>query len=333
MVVGDDGLPVWILLPTWNGARFVAEQIASIERQTVTDWRLLVRDDGSSDDTVAVVDALASADARIERLRDDAGNLGVVANVDRLLAAAQARGARRVMLADQDDVWLPDKIAVSRALLHEAEREAGPGRPVLVHTDLAVVDEQLRPIAPSFLRFQRKRHEPVDPLGPLLVTNFVTGCTVLFNQALLRLATPVPTEAPMHDWWLALCAAAAGTIRFHPTATVLYRQHGSNTLPDKGYLRQLNPARASWARAWRRGGTIHRQAIAQVAAVAERLGDGPDTAATRQRLRTFLAMCEPGVAGLTRVRTAARLGVHGQQVLRTALIYLRLLTSADATRR
>lgn len=325
VVVAGGGEPVWILLPTYNGARFVAEQIASIERQTGAEWRLLVRDDGSTDDTVQVVDRLAASDARIERLRDGVGNVGVVANVGMLMAAAMARGARDVMLADQDDVWLPHKIPVSLDVLRQAEREVGPGRPVLVHTDLAVVDETLRPVAPSFLRFQRKRHEPLDPLGPLLVTNFVTGCTVLFNHALLRLAVPVPEGAPMHDWWLALCAAAAGTIRFHPEATVLYRQHGSNTLPEKGYLRQLNPARASWAASWRRGAEIHRRAIAQVQALLERLEIQPGTASARARLRTFLDASAPGVGGLTRMRSAASLGVHGQYPLRTALIYLRML--------
>ena len=183
---------VWILLPTYNGARFVAEQIASIQQQTITDWRLLVRDDRSTDGVTGIVDRLAASDARIERLADAPVNAGVVANVSELMATAQRRGARRVMLADQDDVWLPQKIAVSLERLQQAEAADGD-RPILVHTDLTVVDDQLRVLAPSFLHYQRKRHEAVDPLATLLVTNFVTGCTTLFNERLLRLAAPVPS--------------------------------------------------------------------------------------------------------------------------------------------
>lgn len=317
---------VWILLPTYNGARFVGEQIASIQQQSVGRWRLLVRDDGSTDAVRDVVDRIARSDARIERLADAPANGGVVANVSALMAAAQQRGAQRVMLADQDDVWLPEKIAVSLDVLEQAERErSGAQRPVLVHTDLAVVDELLRPIASSFLRYQRKRHDAVDPLAPLLVTNFVTGCTVLMNRALLQLAVPIPEAAPMHDWWLALCTAAAGTIRFHPAPTVFYRQHGANTLGRKGFMRQLNAAQASWAHAWRRGDVVHTAALAQARALLARLDTLPDAPAARVRVAAFVRATSGEAGPLARVRMAAALGVHAQHPLRTALIYTRLL--------
>ena len=322
---------VWILLPTYNGARFVGEQIASIQGQSMEDWRLLVRDDGSTDDVAAIVDRLAAADSRIERLADAPANAGVLANVSALMAEAQRRGARRVMLADQDDVWLPQKVAVSLDRLQQAEA-ADPDRPVLVHTDLTVVDDQLRVIAPSFLHYQRKRHEPVDPLAALLVTNFVTGCTVLFNERLLRLATPVPSATPMHDWWLAACAAAAGTLCFHPEPTVLYRQHGANTLRHKGYLRQLNPAHASWRGAWRRGDAVHAGAIAQARALLARLELAPDASAARNRIRRFVDACGNDTGPVARVRAAADFGIHAQYPLRTALIYVRIFRGVGTTR-
>jgi hypothetical protein len=322
LVVTGDPL-VWILLPTWNGARFVGEQIASIQQQSIGDWRLLVRDDGSTDGIGDIIDRLAASDPRIERLPDASANAGVIANVSELMTAALQRGARRVMLADQDDVWLPHKIANSLALLDQ-EQGADRDRPVLVHTDLTVVDEQLHEVAPSFLRYQRKRHEPVDPLGALLVTNFVTGCTTLFNDALLKLATPVPAEAPMHDWWLASCAAAAGTIRFHPGSTVLYRQHGANTLRHKGYLRQLNPAHASWRRAWDRGNAVHAGAVAQARILLTRLEGVPEAAAALARVRAFVDASATDVGAVARVRAAAAAGIHAQYPLRTALIYLRM---------
>jgi hypothetical protein len=280
----------------------------------------------------AIVDRLAASDPRIERLPDASVNAGVVDNVSQLLATALRRGARRVMLADQDDVWLPGKIAVSLDRLNEAEA-AHRDRPVLVHTDLTVVDEQLRVTAPSFLHYQRKRHEPVDPLAALLVTNFVTGCTALFNDRLLRLATPVPSAAPVHDWWLAACAAAAGALAFHPEPTVLYRQHGTNTLRHKGYLRQLNPAHASWRRAWDRGNAVHAGAIAQARALLARLELAPEAAAAQSRVRTFVDACAGDRGAVARLRAAVDLGVHAQYPLRTALIYLRLLLGIGTTTR
>ena len=315
--------PLYIVLPTHNGSRFLDAQIESIAAQTVSEWRLLIRDDGSSDDTVGLIDAWTARESRIERLQHPRGNLGVVQNVATLLETARDRGAAAVMLADQDDVWRPRKVERTLVRLDELETAVGPTLPVLVHTDLEVVDDELEPVAASFMAFQRIHHEPEDALRLLLVQNFVTGCTVLANRPLLDLALPVPDVTPMHDWWLGLCAAAAGVVAFVAEPTVQYRQHGGNTIANKGFWRRVNPRRSSWTERWREGSRTYRQTVAQARALAERLaarGIEPANAAVLSRYGQL-----GSDAAFSRLKHAASLGLRTQHPLRTALLYARLV--------
>ena len=147
------------------------------------------------------------------------------------------------MFCDQDDVWVPGKVRALRQAM-EAGRNDGPR---LVHCDMQVVDQALNPIAPSLWRRQR-----VDPentqLRRMLLQNSETGHSALFNRALAELASPIPAEAFMHDWWLALTAAAFGTIAAVDRPLTLYRQHTGNVLGS----RQRTAARfLSWDH-WRR---------------------------------------------------------------------------------
>jgi len=222
------GPQVTIVLAAYNGQDYIHEQIKSLQQQTYTNWTLLVRDDSSSDRTVDIVQELANNDDRITLLNDAQGWLGTTQNFGTLLKAAFDAGAPYVLFADQDDVWHPEKIARQMELILCAEDEDGRDVPQLVHSDLAVVDEDLRLIHDSFMGYEGLAHSPHQPLKTLLVQNFVTGCTALVNRALLELAVPIPTDAALHDWWLALCAATTGRIHYLPAATVRYRQHSKN---------------------------------------------------------------------------------------------------------
>ncbi len=222
---------IFIVVATCNGARYLRDQIRSIQNQTLTNWRMLVRDDGSSDDTLRIVRELAEHDPRIEVLGLLPGErLGVVRNFALLLERAFVLGAEAVFLADQDDVWLPDKIERQMRTLDAAQIRHGSDVALLVHSDLRVVDENAEPVGRSFLQMRGLVHLDDGPLRGLMAQNFVTGATVLVNRPLLGLALPVPAEAVLHDWWLALCAAACGRLEFDPVPTVLYRQHGTNLI-------------------------------------------------------------------------------------------------------
>lgn len=222
-----------ILLATYNGEAFVRELLDSLLSQTDADWRLLVRDDGSTDGTLPILRLFAAAHpGRVEIVEDGRGNMGVIANFSTLMEMSDAE---YVMFCDQDDVWLPDKIAKTRLAMERIESQRGSDWPLLVHCDLRVVDEDLRQIAPSFMRHQR--FDPVlgSGLNRLLVQNIAPGCTMMINRALKRLAIPVPEEAMMHDWWAMLIAAALGEIAYLDEPLVLYRQHGVNAVGAKGF--------------------------------------------------------------------------------------------------
>jgi glycosyltransferase involved in cell wall biosynthesis len=317
---------IHVLLPTFDGARFLAGQIDSLQAQSHAEWRLLVRDDGSRDGSLALVERYSRSDSRIVCLTDTAGHLGCAGSFARLMDAARREDARVIAFADQDDVWLPDKLARTLARLRAVERLRGASHPVLVHSDLLVVAEDGRPRHPSFLRYERIGHDPAQPLRTLLLQNFVTGCTALFNAPLLERALPLPPETPMHDWWVALCAAAFGTIAFEPAATVRYRQHAHTTLGRKGFVNRLLPWRADWGALWRRGNRAHQQAWLQARSLQARLHADPQ--ADRQRVALLdagLAAFDADVSGLVRIGRARRAGLRSQHPLRTLLFYTRLM--------
>jgi len=218
-----------VLLSSFNGARYIRDQIESIRAQTFRDWRLLIRDDGSSDETSSIVRTLSAQDGRIEILSDHSGNVGAYPSFGLLLLAAAKTSALYVFLSDQDDVWIPTKMAEQIETVRRAEKSLGVSHPILAHTDLEVVDEKLQPIHPSFRQYQGFSHDREHPLETLLIHNGIMGCTIAINRALLDVAVPLPAGLH-HDWWLGLCAAATGTIISTGEKTVRYRQHGSNTV-------------------------------------------------------------------------------------------------------
>jgi glycosyltransferase involved in cell wall biosynthesis len=224
-----------IVLSTFQGEHYVDAQLESIRAQTAPDWRLYVRDDGSSDGTQGRLLHWAKRDDRIELLPNDGRNIGAAASFGVLLQYALDRGARHIFLSDQDDVWLPEKC--ERLLVHMERQERAMGQqiPALIHSDLRVVRSDLREIHPSFNALQHMEAAGPRAATRLLLRNSVTGCATLVNAALVRCALPMPTVA-MHDWWLAQCAAAFGHIHFVPEALVLYRQHGNNLVGARGML-------------------------------------------------------------------------------------------------
>ena len=115
------------------------------------------------------------------------------------------------------------------------EKEYGKQTPILIHTDLKVVDNNLNLISPSFRNYQNIEPNPKNLLPRLLVQNFVTGCTMMINKPLRDLIIPIPTQAIMHDWWIALIAASFGKIAYISEPTVLYRQHQQNTVGARAW--------------------------------------------------------------------------------------------------
>jgi hypothetical protein len=264
---------IHIVLATYNGARYLAEQLDSIEQQTEKDWTLLVMDDGSSDGTERIVAEAARRNARIRiehRARPrESSAVGVFAE---LLGRSHLLGADYTLCCDQDDVWRPDKVAKTIARLKEAE--GSDQEPALVHHDLEVVDQDLRPVAHSFWSLAALKPGNENNPQRLLSRNEVTGCALACNRALLEIALPIPEDAIMHDWWLALCAAYFGRLRPMQAQMVRYRQHEHNVIGAKSFWRALNPF-TNWVAGWRRGNDEFLETVEQArafqAAMQERL--------------------------------------------------------------
>lgn len=204
---------VEVLMSTYQGERFVAEQLDSVLAQTWRRLRVVVRDDGSRDATRQVLASYAGEE-RVRLVHGD--NLGLPQAFFRLLDDASP-DADLYALCDQDDVWVPDKLARAVAGLE------GIDGPALYCGRVLVVDEELRPLYPHEL--------PVR--GPsfanALVQNIALGCTVVLNRAARDLvAGRWPRACVMHDAWLYLVLAGTGTVVYDPELLVHYRQHGAN---------------------------------------------------------------------------------------------------------
>jgi len=213
-----------IVLSVYNGSQFVGEQIRSIQDQTFRDWHLWIRDDGSTDRTLSVLEEIAASDPRIFLHSPDGEQLGVSGGFSWLLERLPGE-AQYVFCCDADDVWLPGKMEQSMtALLREETRQSGP---VLVHTDLRVTDSNLQIVAQSLWHYLKISPEPAT-LERLLVENVATGPTILMNRHLLEKVCPIPQGVPHHDWWIALVAATFGRVVALHEATVLYRRHSAN---------------------------------------------------------------------------------------------------------
>ena len=212
-----------ILLSTYNGEAFLAEQIESIQAQTFTDWNLLIRDDGSKDGTTQIIQKFVEQDSRIRWINaNHVENLGVIKSFHTLL---KYEPADFYCFSDQDDTWLPDKLALQ---VEEAQRYSAD-HPLLVYTDLKVVDQDLKILHESMIRTQSDHAN--TQLVQELTENTVTGGVALINHALAELWTGQEEhELLMHDWYLGLLASAFGYLVYIDQPTELYRQHANNVL-------------------------------------------------------------------------------------------------------
>ena len=214
-----------ILLSSYNGERFLKQQLDSIVAQTFPTWRILIRDDGSTYNTLEVVSSYTSRDPRVQFLNDK-GHRGACGSFATLIEHAVAP---YIMLCDQDDIWYPEKIQTMMSAMQTAEKKF-PSSPLLVVSDLHVIDEHQRTIAPSFWKYQGLSPETGSSFASLVIQNKFPGCSMLLNQALCELVLGIPEQAVMHDWWIAMAAAAFGHIIIMPDPLTHYRQHQSNTI-------------------------------------------------------------------------------------------------------
>jgi glycosyltransferase involved in cell wall biosynthesis len=316
---------ITILMATYNGGRFLEAQLQSLTEQTHAHWELLARDDGSTDDTVGILQRFAARDARVRLVEPDRRRLGVTSSFGALLEAVknETLGRRYVMFCDQDDVWRPRKVAISLRAMQEAEAGCAPDTPVLVHTDFDFVDERLAPLGTLAEAAHRLSLPQERILNRLLSQNFIYGCTMMLNRPLVEACTPIPPVAEHHDYWVALVAAATGHIEHLRERTVLYRQHQANVTPGiqaAGVRRRIRRLLLGWRDARRTNQRRYAQAEALARSLRHRLPSDK-----REVLERFLA-----AMARSRLRAACfayRNGLSRQGPLQTALYLATLLAT------
>lgn len=215
-----------ILLATYNSEKYLPELLDSLLAQSYTDWKLLVHDDGSSDQTLSILEAFEKKQDRSIKINSSKQPLGPKQSFEYLLKNSSAD---YLMFCDHDDVWLPHKIAESLACIQQLEQK-NPDKPALVFTDLVVADEQLNTIHSSFWNYSKVDPDNVYNCYKLLINNPAPGCTFIMNKKVKQLVLPFPEQARMHDWWILLKVAESGVIDYIKEPGLLYRQHQKNKI-------------------------------------------------------------------------------------------------------
>lgn len=286
-MIGQDQNCITIVMATYNGAAHLAEQLQSIARQSHENWRLFVSDDGSTD---ATLDLLA-AFGRDYPVQVVAGpRQGAAANfLSALLHPDLPRGT--VALSDQDDIWLPGKLA--RGL-----RQLGLNSdlPSLYAAESMLADAHGRPLQPT------QTGKAKACFAASLGQNLFGGHSILFNAATLDLirAAGRPAGIAFHDWWIyQLVSGAGGHLVLDPAPMLLYRQHGKNVLGAA--MRGRFRGRLNRVTSGQWGGEMraHAEALAKVAHLL-----------TPEAQRTLRAYLQAPTRGFARVGTFRRLGLR-----------------------
>ena len=213
-----------ILMSTYNGEAYLKPQLDSLLAQTVADFTLYIRDDGSTDGTCALIRSYSDPRIRFEQ----GENLGPAGSFFALLN--RAAQADYLFFSDQDDVWHPDKLA--RML--EAARPH-KGEPVMVFSDFEMMDGEGRITAPSYAAYAHLQVEPGEvPLAKILAQPYAFGCASVITGELAKRVQHPPEGIEMHDCWMALTAAAVGRLIYLPEATIAHRFHNANATGRSG---------------------------------------------------------------------------------------------------
>lgn len=272
-----------VALCTYNGATYLPQQLDTIATQSKLPDEVVVCDDGSTDGTIGILQVFVSEAPFHVRLYRNERNLGFTKNFERAVSLCTGD---LIALADQDDVWKPEKLARLEACL-EAHPLAG-----LVCSDAEIVDADLNPVSQRLMEsigLKTEERELISlgqSLPVLLGRNFAMGASTMFRASCRADVLPIP-ESWHHDWWTALIISLRSQVRLIDDPLLLYRQHGANAIgiPEIGSITAASLIRSS----------IHPRSLEfvrqaeQWEAALERIGriatEGPSNVAVRDVAR------------------------------------------------
>ena len=215
-----------ILLATYNGSQYLPEQLDSILNQSYGNINVIIRDDGSSDNTVMIIKEYEQKDNRVKLLNDNLGNLGFVRNFEELMKNSTSE---YLMFSDQDDIWYNNKVETSYTRIKAIEEINGKSCPILVHTNSRIMNYETRTKS-LFISNCAKN----SSFENSFFNFFVQGSTMLINGSLKREALPFSKEVYLHDRYLHLIAEFIGIRSYIDVPTMDYRQHSNNEIGSRG---------------------------------------------------------------------------------------------------
>lgn len=214
-----------IVMTSYNGEKYISEQINSILNSNYQNFHISIYDDGSTDSTLEIINQYHLNNIDKITIYKNKNNKGVTKN---FLEGLSNTNGDYIMFCDQDDYWKEDKIVVTLNKMIELEQRY-LNLPIAVFTDVIVVNKELKEIHPSFFKMSNLNPYKTD-LASLLMENKLIGCSVMVNKAVRDVikSNDIPEYAKFHDGWVALIATALGKIGYLNKGTLLYRQHGEN---------------------------------------------------------------------------------------------------------
>jgi len=226
-----------IVMSVNNEEEYIEEMLLSLSNQKFKEWKLIIRDNNSNDNSREIIKKYAKKDPRIVLLKDNNEILPLYISFDKALEHIDT-DSEYIMFADGDDVWLPNKIEISLKKIQQGEKTNKKNLPILCFTDLKVVDSKLKLIHSS-MRKQQGNQNVKFQINHSLLTSLACGNTFIFNKALLNISRPIPLGAIMHDVWFFNVALLFGKIYEIKKATILYRQHHGNFSGSQFYIQNI----------------------------------------------------------------------------------------------
>lgn len=217
-----------ILMATYNGQKYLVEQLDSIINQTYHNWNLLIRDDNSTDKTLEIIQNYHKKDKRIKILKDNKGNLGIVRNFEELLKSSESEF---IMFSDQDDIWVENKLDMYLKMIEKIKNKG-----FMIHSDAILFDKNKSNILKDTFISKKAINRGLENV---FFNYFVQGATILISKEIKNFILPFPKEVYLHDRYIHLISELFFERIFVNKALIYYRQHGDNQIGAKNTVREL----------------------------------------------------------------------------------------------